>query len=89
VCLNDLKNTIMSLTLLGNNGNVGVDISTEQINDCDDDTDADNMLKCNNFPHRINIKIINIKTEFNYFVHSSCLDGNVQYQGTLSERSLQ
>ena len=48
MCLNDLKNTITSLTLLGDNGDVGVDISTEQINDCDDNTDADYMLKCNN-----------------------------------------
>ena len=42
------KNTITSLTLLGDNSYVGVDISTEQINDCDDNTDANNMLKCNN-----------------------------------------
>ena len=48
VCLNDLKNAITSLTLLGDNSDVGVDVNTEQMNDCDDTTDADNMLKCNN-----------------------------------------
>ncbi len=40
MCLNDLKNIITSLTLLGDNGDVWVDISTEQINDCDDNTDC-------------------------------------------------
>jgi len=48
VFINDLKNTITSLTFLGDNSDVGVDVNTEQINDFDDTTDADNMLKCNN-----------------------------------------
>jgi hypothetical protein len=88
-CLNDLKNIITSLTLLGDNGDVGWILVLNKSMIAMIILIADNMLKCNNILPWNKYKDNKYKTGFNYFVHSSCLDGNVQYQGTLSERSLQ